>query len=188
MVISTMTYTTNDLRTIFKVAPETIRNWTREFARHLSVTANPEQGKTRLYTEEDIPILDLVNKMRENGNSYEEIHAALDAGQVGMGINVSPEELKSIVTGETEKKLSLEIQMLRRQLATAESQLHDLNALKEQNIRLDAEKEAERRRAEELSTQLREAQQKLEGLYREVGRSYHEGYVDALKEMREREE
>ena len=182
-----MAYTTNDLKTIFNVAPETIRNWTREFSRHLSVTANPEMGRTRFYTDDDIKVLDLVNKMRESGSAYEEIHAALDAGQRGMGPNVSPEELKSIVTGETEKKLALEIQMLRRQLAVSESQLQEMNTLKEQTIRLDAEKDAERRRAEELSTQLREAQQKLEGLYREVGRAYHEGYVDALKEFRDRE-
>ncbi len=180
-----MAYTTNDLRTIFNVAPETIRNWTREFARHLSVTANPETGRTRFYTDDDIKVLDLVNKMREDSSAYEEIHAALDAGQLGAAPNVSPEELKSIVTGETEKKLSLEIQMLRRQLAVSETQLQELSAVKEKNIRLDTEKEAERRRADELSAQLREAQTKLEGLYREVGRAYHEGYVDALKELKE---
>ena len=97
----TLAYTTNDLKTIFTVAPETIRNWTREFSRHLSVTANPEMGRTRLYTDDDIKCLDLVNKMREGGSSYEEIHAALDAGQRGAEPNVSPEELKSIVTGES---------------------------------------------------------------------------------------
>ena len=177
-----MAYTTNDLKTIFNVAPETVRNWTREFSRHLSVTANPERGRTRLYTEDDMKCLDLIRNMRDSGQSYEEVHAALDSGQRGVGPSVSPEELKSIVTGETEKKLSLEVQMLRRQVEIAEANLQEFNMVKERAIRLDAEKEAEKRRANELSVQLKEAQDKLEGLLREVGRAYHEGFVDGLKE------
>lgn len=182
-----MAYTTNDLKTLFNVAPETIRNWTREFARHLSVTANPENGRTRIYGEEDLKIIDLVHQMRNQGHPYEEIHAALDAGQRGAGPGVSPEELKSLVTGETERQLSLEIQMLRRQLAAADERLQELDALREQNIRLDAEKEAEKRRADELANQLKITQEKLEGLLREVGRSYHEGYMDALNESKDRD-
>lgn len=183
-----MAYSTNDLKTLFNVAPETIRNWTREFARHLSVTANPESGRNRLYDEEDLQILDLIHKMRDNSHSYEEIHAALDAGQRGAGPGVSPEELRSIVTGETERKLALEVQMLRRQLAIADERVQELDAIRERNIRLDAEKEAEKRRADELNGQLKAAQDKLESLFREVGRAYHEGYIDALKERNQKSE
>lgn len=182
-----MAYSTNDLRTLFNVAPETIRNWTREFSRHLSITANPESGRNRLYDEDDLSILDLVHKMRDASHSYEEIHAALDAGQRGQGPGVSPEELKSIVTGETERKLALEVQMLRRQLAIADERVQELEVLRERNIRLDAEKEAEKRRSEELSAQLKASQEKLESLFREVGRAYHEGYIDALKEQTRKE-
>lgn len=183
-----MAYTTNDLKTLFNVAPETIRNWTREFSRDLSITANPESGRNRLYDEDDLQILDLIHKMRESGSSYEEIHAALDAGQRGSGPGVTPEELRSIVTGETERQLSLEVQMLRRQLAIASERLQEFDVLRERNIRLDAEKEAEQRRAEELSTQLKASQEKLEALLREVGRAYHEGYVAALKELNQKPE
>lgn len=176
-----MAYSTNDLKTLFNVAPETIRNWTREFARHLSVTANPESGRNRLYTDDDLQVLDLIRTMRENSHSYEEIHAALDSGQRGNDPGVSPEELRSLVVGETERKLALEVQMLRRQLAIADERVLELDALRERNIRLDAEKDAEKRRADELGAQLKASQDKLEGLLREVGRAYHEGYIDALK-------
>ena len=76
-----MAYTTNDVKTIFNIAPETVRNWTREFARYLSVTANPETGRTRLFTDEDLKVLDLVNTMRNDNKSYEDIHVALAAGE-----------------------------------------------------------------------------------------------------------
>jgi hypothetical protein len=46
---------------------------------------------------------------------------------------------------------------------------------------LDAEKDAEKRRDDELSAQLKSSQDKLEGLLREVERAYHEGCIAALK-------
>ena len=79
-----MAYTTNDLKTVFNVAPETVRNWTREFSRHLSVTANPEMGRTRLYTEDDMKCLDLIRSMRDNGQSYEKL-CRFDSDNAGWG-------------------------------------------------------------------------------------------------------
>ena len=176
-----MAYTTNDVKTIFGVAPETIRNWAREFARYLSVTANPEMGRTRLFTEEDFKVFDLVNTMRQDDKSYDEIHAALMAGERGNSPNLSPEDVRAMITGEMEKQLALEIQLLRRQLSMAEEKLKELEELKAKSIRLEAEKEAEKRRADEMAARLNEAQEKLETLLREVGKSYHEGYMAALK-------
>ena len=180
-----MAYTTNDVKTIFNIAPETVRNWTREFARYLSVTANPETGRTRLFTDEDLKVLDLVNTMRNDNKSYEDIHVALAAGERGNGSSFSPEEVRALITGDMERQLSLEIQMLRRQLTTAEERMKDYNEVKEQKIRLEIEKDAEKRRADELSDKLKEAQDKLESLFREVGKSYHEGYIAGLKDNKD---
>ena len=75
--------------------------------------------------------------------------------------------------------------MLRRQLTTAEERMKDYNEVKEQKIRLEIEKDAEKRRADELSDKLKEAQDKLESLFREVGKSYHEGYIAGLKDNKD---
>ena len=183
-----MAYTTNDISVLFHVSQETIRNWTREFAGYFSVTANPEVGRTRIYTEDDLKVIDLIYKMREDSRPYEEIHASLQTGERGSGPGISPEELRSMVTGEMEKQLSLEIQMLRRHLIVAEEKVKEFDDLKAMNIRLEAEKEAEKRRADELILRLQETQAKLESLFREVGKAYHEGYIDALKNKRDSEE
>lgn len=178
-----MAYTTNDVKTVFSVAPETIRNWAREFERYLSVTANPEPGKTRIFTEEDMEVFDLINSMRDDKKSYDEIHAALASGERGSSPALSPDDVKAIVAGETERQLSLEIQMLRRQLHAQQEKLQQFDELREENIRLQAEKDAEKRRADELAEQLKGNQEKLEKLLREVGTSYHQGYIAALKEQ-----
>ncbi len=175
-----MAYTTNDVKTIFNVAPETVRNWAREFSHYLSATANPEVGRTRLFSDDDLKVLDLVNKMRNENKSYEEIHAVLATGQRGTGSSFSPEEVRALIGGEMEKQLSLEIQMLRRQLANAEERIKDYEQVKEQNIRLSAEKDAEIRRANEYAENLKDSQAKLETLFREIGKSYHEGYLAGL--------
>ncbi|MCB9454220.1 MAG: MerR family transcriptional regulator [Anaerolineaceae bacterium] len=177
-----MGYTTNDIKTIYGIAQETVRNWTREFARYLSATANPETGRVRLFTDDDMKVFDLVNRMRQDNKAYEEIHVALIAGQRGNLPAVSPEDVRAIITGETERRLTLEVQLLRRQLATAEDKLAELDEAKTHNVRLEAEKEAERRRADELAARLDDAQSKLESLFREVGKAYHEGYMAALKD------
>jgi len=183
-----MAYTTSDIKTIFNIAPETVRNWAKEFERYLSVSANPQQGRTRLFTEDDLKVFDLVNSMREDSKSYDEIHATLASGERGSYPALSPEDVKALVTGETERQLSLEIMMLRRQLQNANDKIVQYDSLKEENVRLQAEKDAEKRRVDELGKQLKDTQDKLEGLLREVGKAYHDGYIAALKEQLKKDE
>ena len=76
-------YTTQHLRTIFKVSHQTIKNWADEFASYLSPTANPEAGKKRLYTTEDVQVFALVKDYRQRGYTYEDVHTALKTGQRG---------------------------------------------------------------------------------------------------------
>jgi DNA-binding transcriptional MerR regulator len=177
-----MGYTTNDVKTLLNVAPETVRNWTREFARYLSATANPEAGRTRLYTDDDLKVFDLVYRMRDENRSYEDIHASLLAGERGNSPAVSPEEVRAIITGEVERQLSLEINILRKQLSLAEDRLKEFDVLKENNIRLQTELDAEKRRAEEINNQLKAAMDKQEMLLREMGRTYHQGFLEGMKQ------
>ena len=55
----------------------TIRNWTREYAPHLSPDANPPTGTERRYTERDVAVLRLVHEWREQRIGTAEIHNRL---------------------------------------------------------------------------------------------------------------
>jgi DNA-binding transcriptional MerR regulator len=55
----------------------TIRNWTREYARHLSADANPLAGTERRYTERDVAVLRLVHEWREGRIPTSDIHDRL---------------------------------------------------------------------------------------------------------------
>ena len=55
----------------------TIRNWTREYAPHLSADANPPTGTERRFSERDIAVLRLVHEWREQRISTADIHARL---------------------------------------------------------------------------------------------------------------
>jgi len=59
----------------------TIRNYSRLWADYLSLSANPQAGQGRLYSEDDIAVISTIVALRENGATTDQIRAALDAGQ-----------------------------------------------------------------------------------------------------------
>ena len=77
------TLSTGKVAAYFNRSEATIRNWAKEFAKHLSPTGVPEAGKVREFTIEDMTILDLVATLKDQKRGYEDIHVALDAGQRG---------------------------------------------------------------------------------------------------------
>lgn len=176
-----MAYTTSDAEVIFKVSPQTIRNWGREFARYLSANANPDEGRTRIFTEEDMQVLDLVSQMKSQGKQYEDIHAALLAGERGKTPGFSSDEVRALVTGEVERRLHLEIQVLKRQLELAERRLADAEQVREDFIRTQALLENSSRRIDDLMGQLKAAQDELRRLEREAGQAYYRGRLDEAK-------
>lgn len=176
-----MAYTTSDAEVIFKVSPQTIRNWAREFARYLSVNANPDEGRTRIFTEEDMQVLDLVAQMKSQGKQYEDIHAALMAGERGNRPGYSSDEVRALVTGEVERRLHMEIQVLKRQLEIAERKLEAAEHTNDENIRMQALLETSNHRIDDLSTQLKSAQDELRRLEREAGQAYYRGRLDEAK-------
>jgi DNA-binding transcriptional MerR regulator len=147
-----MSYTTRDAEAVFKVSSQTIRNWTREFSRYLSVTATPEEGRTRLFTDADMQILELISRMKDEGKQYDEIHAALQGGKRGSLPGVSSEEIRAMVSGEVERRLHLEVQ------------------IEEANKQVD-----------EFKQQLKESQEALRRLEREAGEAYYRGRLDEAR-------
>ena len=69
----------------------TIRNWTREYARHLSDDANPPAGTERRYDERDVAVLRLVHEWRESRIPTSGIHDRLQDATIPI-MDVLPVE------------------------------------------------------------------------------------------------
>lgn len=188
-----MLYTSTHAATLFHVSTETIRNWAEVFSPYLSVTANPGKGRTRSFTTEDMQVLALVAEMKSKGATFDEIHVALQNGQRGDPPPLMVEEVQAIITGEQEKKLSLEIEYLKRSLKEALARAQEAELAKAENIRLRAQLESVEKRVQELMEQMKtkdeqyqrsiaEAMRRIEELSRQIGEAYARGVMDTLRE------
>ena len=77
------TFSTKQLYSVFKVSHQTIKNWASEFSRWLSPTAQPDAGRRRVFTEDDVRVFELVHRLKGEGKFNEDIKAALGAGERG---------------------------------------------------------------------------------------------------------
>lgn len=111
---------TKDLAELFAVAEPTVRAWCGEFEEYLSVNANPGEGRTRYYDDEDVKVLALVAEMKTQGKTFEDIHASLKAGKRG--------DVESAVQAAQQRPQSVEqalvyIQQLVNRVNTLEDQI-----------------------------------------------------------------
>lgn len=83
-----MTYTTQQVARRLNITGETVRARSTEFKQFLSPTANPPQGRARLYTEQDLRVMTLINAMKAQGAQFDDIHLALS--------NRKPDELPDL--------------------------------------------------------------------------------------------
>jgi DNA-binding transcriptional MerR regulator len=168
-----MLYSSRHVCLLFGVAPETVRNWSEEFSRHLSVTANPGKGRHRNFTEEDMQVFGLVSELKNQGLMYEDIHAALDNGQRGEPPNFPPDDLQALVVTDQKQQTVIQIQQLELQIVGLRQERDAALALvqptREENIKLSTKLEIAQDRISELSEQLEKAQRRIEELNREVG-------------------
>jgi DNA-binding transcriptional MerR regulator len=58
----------------------TLRSWVEEFKEFLGASANPEPGRPRFFTEDDLRVLRTVRDLRANHLPYSEIRARLAQG------------------------------------------------------------------------------------------------------------
>lgn len=58
----------------------TLRSWVEEFSEFLGASANPEPGRPRFFTEDDMRVLRTVRDLRINHLPYSEIKARLARG------------------------------------------------------------------------------------------------------------
>ena len=110
-------YSAKQAATLFTVAHETIRKWAVEFEKELSPTANPGDGRQRVFVDDDLAIFALIAEMKQQGKLYSDIHAALANGQRGN----APAGASSLVLAEQPRATALQVKIthLETQLSAA---------------------------------------------------------------------
>ncbi|MEZ4672595.1 MAG: MerR family transcriptional regulator [Anaerolineae bacterium] len=76
-------FTTGNVTKLFNISPQTVKNWCDEFAKYLSSSATPGDGKKRIFTLNDVRVLALVADYHKRGFRWDDAHLALVNGQVG---------------------------------------------------------------------------------------------------------
>lgn len=191
-----MYYSSRHVRLLYDISAETVRNWCDEFTEYLSPTAIPGKGKHRNFTEDDMRVFDLIAQMKGQGLTYEQIHASLNNGQRGNVPELPAEEMHEIIVAEEQGKLTFEIEVVQRALRLVTQERDELEGkylalreevqpVKDENIRLETRLEETRSQMTSLEETLEGARKRIEELNREIGKSYHEGYIAGLKDQKE---
>lgn len=147
--------------------PETIRRWSKEFEDYLSPSANPEQGATRFYTDEDIEVFALAHQMliQEHGE-YEQVRKALERGERG-----DPHIITAIVSdAEASREISLLQEQLRSLSAKYQQMVEFTEGLKEDMAKANQRAESAEGERDRVKQDLGDAQSEIARLNRELGK------------------
>lgn len=68
-----ITYTVKEIADEIGVSLDTVRRYSRQFARHLSEDASPEPGTMRLFTPADLYVLRIARQQMRSGQTYEQV-------------------------------------------------------------------------------------------------------------------
>lgn len=68
-----ITYTVKEIADEIGVSLDTVRRYSRRFARHLSDDAAPEPGTMRLFTPADLYVLRIARQQMRSGKTYEDV-------------------------------------------------------------------------------------------------------------------
>lgn len=188
-----MSYNTRQAASIYRVTPQTINVWAKEFSHYLSATANPGGKRQRQFNREDMSVFSLVSEMQKQNLAFADIHASLASGARGDEPLVEPEEVKAIVSGEIESQLALENDRLRSMLIQAQTSLkkaeQDLARLREvedENIALKTEVRVEKVAKEDMIKRLEEQIDRLtkrnDELSSQVGEEFTRGYLKGFQD------
>ena len=129
-------YKSGDVQKLFKMSSETVRQWAIEFEDYLSPTASPGSGRMRLFTVDDLQVFALIAELKENGKTFEEIHAGLKAGQRG---DIPETDIDTAI----EVRAAMEVRVLQQKLISVEAERdelsHQVQELREKMGRLEGE-------------------------------------------------
>ena len=162
-------YTVKHVAALHGVADETVRIWAKEFKRHLSTTANTGSRRQRLFTDDDMKIFDLIAELKDEGQTFADIHVALDAGERGGKPETPPDELQAMIVSKDERKLAVLNEELRRKILSLQEEIERLQEIEKDKIRLQAKLESEAERAERAEAQIAELLEERGKLREELG-------------------
>jgi DNA-binding transcriptional MerR regulator len=192
-------YSTPEIAAFYRRTDQTIRAWAEEFVRYLSPTANPGKGRGRSFTLEDMQVLSLVAEMKDRGATYEDIHAALQAGQRGDSPSLSDSDMKLLKATEGEKRAAIEIQALQQHIVDLKERLNraelkaaEADEMRQELVRSETKREMLQSQLDISTGQIAALQEEVRKLSSELsreigeakGQAYIAGYRDALKESR----
>ncbi|HLA42128.1 MAG TPA: MerR family transcriptional regulator [Aggregatilineales bacterium] len=153
---------TTQIAALFQVSHETVRIWCAEFERHLSPRANPGRHQKRIFTGEDMTILALIAAYKNDGLTFQDIHASLDNGERGEPPPIPDEDdIEGLIPQETGKRLVVKIQQLEEELEDAHEENERLKAQLEETQRTSLRHEV---RAEMLHEQLEKIEVRMQKL------------------------
>ncbi|MBA3868608.1 MAG: MerR family transcriptional regulator [Anaerolineae bacterium] len=144
-------YTATQVSQLFNVSRETARRWAQEFKLYLSPTANPEKERQRAFTDSDMEVFALISEMKTQGRLFEDIRAALGAGQRGH----APANASALVQADIPRTSALQIR-----ISSLETEL---------TRSIDSNKHLEGR-LDELTRQLEATKKELREAYKQIGR------------------
>lgn len=94
----------------------TLRSWVDEFKDFLSSSANPEAGRPRFFTEDDLRVLRAIRDLRANHLPYSEIRTRLSQGTQALEHTAPPppaeDRVGRIPAGELAPALAEQVQTL----------------------------------------------------------------------------
>ena len=73
--------TVSEVAKFLGVDREKVKQWAKEFAEYLSLTAQPAKGQERQFSEADLRVLAVVANHLELGNDSDDVHYALNTGE-----------------------------------------------------------------------------------------------------------
>lgn len=71
----------SEVARLLGVEPAKVKQWTKEFAEYLSLTAQPAKGQERQFSEPDLRVLAVVAQHLMLGNDADDVHYALNSGE-----------------------------------------------------------------------------------------------------------
>lgn len=181
-------YTSNQAAKIYEVSLQTINSWAGQFREYLSPTANPGGRRKKRFSLDDMKVFSLVADMKNDGGTFEDIHATLKSGQRGDPPAVDPDQVQAIVVNETETRLTLENERLQQmlvqahdKLAKAEEQLKELDGLRLKAAKLETQLESQAKERERLERQVQALTEEIKSLSLQTGQEFAKGFETGWK-------
>lgn len=148
------TYSTKDIAAFFNVSHQAVKAWAREFSDYLTPSARPEEGKRRVFQNEDVRVFALVRDYTKNGYNFSDAHLALKAGQRGE-MPDTPADIVAMPPPQLLANLRQEISQLTHRLSVEKERGDQATGQVQLLERLLADKEKHTRELYEVIGRLR---------------------------------